>query len=78
MRSGVAAGGEAGSVHSAELRLMDKVSWPAADLRCDWTDHCPIEALARLWDIYKPQLAAYVQRPLDPRAALSYGVPGNE
>jgi uncharacterized Ntn-hydrolase superfamily protein len=78
MRSGVAAGGEAGSVHSAELRLMDKVSWPAADLRCDWTDHCPIEALARLWDIYNPQLAAYVQRPLDPRAAPSYGAPGDE
>lgn len=78
MRSGVAAGGEAGSVHSAELRLMDKVSRPAADLRCDWTDHCPIEALARLWDIYNPQLAAYMQRALDPRAAPSCGVPGDE
>ncbi|MEY3533154.1 MAG: hypothetical protein RI979_1178 [Pseudomonadota bacterium] len=78
MRAGVAAGGEAGPVHSAGLRLVDKVSWPVADLRCDWTDDCPIEALARLWDIYKPQLAAYVQRALDPRAAPSYGVPGDE
>ena len=78
MRAGVAAGGEAGPVHSAGLRLVDKVSWPVADLRCDWTDDCPIEALAGLWDIYKPQLAAYVQRALDPRAAPSYGVPGDE
>ncbi|MFZ9200271.1 MAG: DUF1028 domain-containing protein [Paracoccaceae bacterium] len=78
MRAGVAAGGEAGPVHSAGLRLVDKVSWPVADLRCDWTEDCPIEALARLWDVYKPQLAAYVQRALDPRAAPSYGVPGDE
>jgi uncharacterized Ntn-hydrolase superfamily protein len=78
MRAGVAAGGEAGPVHSAGLQLVDKVSWPVAALRCDWTEDCPIEALARLWDIYKPQLAAYVQRALDPRAAPSYGVPGDE
>lgn len=78
MRAGVAAGGEAGPVHSAGQRLVDKVSWPVADLRCDWTDDCPIEALASLWDIYKPQLAAYAQRALDPREAPSYGVPGNE
>ena len=78
MRAGVAAGGEAGPVHSAGLRLVDKVSWPVVDLRCDWTDDCPIEALAGLWDIYKPQLDAYVQRALDPRAAPSYGVPGDE
>ena len=78
MRAGVAAGGEAGPVHSAGLRLVDKVSWPVADLRCDWTEDCPIEVLASLWDLYKPQLAAYVQRALDPRAAPSYGVPGDE
>ena len=57
---------------------MDKVSWPVADLRCDWTDDCPIEALASLWHIYNPQLAAYVQRLLDPRVAPSYGAPGDE
>ncbi len=78
MRAGLAAGGEAGPVHSAGLQIVDKVSWPVADLRCDWTDDCPIEALARLWDIYKPQLDAYVQRALDPRAAPSYGVAGDE
>lgn len=78
MRAGLAAGGEAGPVHSAGLMLVDKLSWPVADLRCDWTEDCPIEATATLWDLYKPQLEAYVQRALDPRAAPSYGVPGNE
>lgn len=78
MRAGLAAGGEAGPVHSAGLKVVDKVSWPVADLRCDWTDACPVEAVAAAWDIYKPQLDAYVQRALDPRAAPSYGVPGDE
>jgi len=78
MRAGLAAGGEAGPVHSAGLKIVDKVSWPVADLRCDWTEDCPIGAVAQLWDIYKPQLEAYVQRALDPRQAPSYGVPGDE
>ncbi len=78
MRAGLAAGGEAGPVHSAGLMLVDNVSWPVADLRCDWTEACPIEAVATTWDIYKPQLEAYVQRALDPSAAPSYGVPGDE
>lgn len=78
MRAGLAAGGEAGPVHSAGLLLVDQVSWPVADLRCDWTEDCPIEAVATAWEIYKPQLADYVQRALDPSAAPSYGVPGDE
>ncbi len=78
MRAGLAAGGEAGPVHSAGLKIVDKVSWPVADLRCDWTEGCPIEAVATAWEVYKPQLDAYVQRALDPRQAPSYGVPGDE
>ena len=78
MRAGLSAGGEAGPVHSAGMMLVDKVPWPVADLRCDWTEDCPIDAVATAWDIYKPQLDAYVQRALDPRAAPSYGVPGDE
>jgi uncharacterized Ntn-hydrolase superfamily protein len=77
LRAGLAAGGEAGPVHSAGMQLVDKVSWPVADLRCDWTEQCPIEAVATAWEIYKPQLNAYIQRALDPRAAPSYGVPGD-
>lgn len=78
MRAGLAAGGEAGPVHSAGMKIVDKVSWPVADLRCDWTEDCPIDAIATAWDVYKPQLQVYVQRALDPREAPSYGVPGDE
>lgn len=78
MRAGLAVGGEAGPVHSAGLKIVDRVSWPVADLRCDWTEDCPIEAVATAWEIYKPQIDAYVQRALDPSAAPSYGVPGDE
>ena len=77
MRAGLAAGGEAGPVHSAGMQLCDRVAWPVADLRCDWTEDCPIEVVATAWEVYKPQLGAYVQRALDPRAAPSYGVPGD-
>jgi len=77
MRAGLTAGGEAGPVHSAGMMLVDKVAWPVADLRCDWTEDCPIEMVATAWDVYKPQLEAYVQRALDPREAPSYGVPGD-
>ncbi|GAA6191872.1 DUF1028 domain-containing protein [Phaeobacter sp. NW0010-22] len=78
MRAGLAAGGEAGPIHSAGLLMVDKHSWPVAELRCDWTEGCPIEAIATAWEVYQPQLEAYVQRALDPREAPSYGVPGDE
>lgn len=73
------AGGEAGPVHSAGLLMVDRESWPVAELRCDWSDEArPIEAVARAWEVYAPQMAAYVQRARDPREAPSYGVPGDE
>jgi uncharacterized Ntn-hydrolase superfamily protein len=78
MQAAVAAGGEAGPVHSAGMLVVDKVSWPVADLRVDWHEEDPIAALADLWELYKPQLNAYVTRALDPTAAPSYGVPGDE
>ena len=78
MRAGLAAGGEAGPVHSAGMQICDKVAWPVADLRCDWSEDCPIEAITNAWTVYKPQLSAYVQRARDPREAPSYGVPGDE
>ncbi|MGB7241131.1 MAG: DUF1028 domain-containing protein [Sulfitobacter sp.] len=76
--AGLAAGGEAGPVHSAGLQICDTVQWPVADLRCDWSEDCPIVAVSAAWEVYKPQLDAYVQRALDPRKAPSYGVPGDE
>lgn len=78
MRAALKAGGEAGPVHSAGLKIVREVAWPVADLRCDWTEDCPIEQVAAAWDIYKPQLEAYVTRALDPEAAPSYGVPGDK
>ena len=75
---GAMPGGEAGPVHSAGLMLVRDVPWPVADLRLDWAETCPIDALADIWKIYAPQLDAYVQRALDPRDAPRYGVPGDE
>ncbi|MEQ8654885.1 MAG: DUF1028 domain-containing protein [Kiloniellales bacterium] len=77
MRAALTAGGEAGPVRSAGMKLVGEVAWPVADLRVDWSEDCPIEGLAALWDIYKPQLDAYVTRALNPAAAPSYGVPGD-
>ena len=80
MRAALAAGGEAGPVRSAGLKLVRDVAWPVADLRVDWSDDgdCPIAALSALWELYRPQLDDYVQRALNPAAAPSYGVPGDE
>jgi uncharacterized Ntn-hydrolase superfamily protein len=78
LRAGLDAGGEAGPVHSAGLQICGSVSWPIADLRCDWTQDCPITAVAKAWEIYKPQMDDYLQRAIDPSQAPSYGVPGNE
>lgn len=77
LQAGLAAGGEAGPVHSAGMLLVDRVNWPVADLRCDWSETCPIAALIATWEVYRPQLDAYVQRALDPTQAPSYGVPGD-
>jgi len=78
LAAGLAAGGEAGPVHSAGLLLVRDVAWPAADLRVDWDDSDPIAALGRLWTIYQPQLDAYVERAIDPTRAPRFGVPGDE
>ena len=77
LEAGLAAGGEAGPVHSAGLKVADRLSWPLVDLRIDWADD-PIGMLREAWNIYAPQMAAYVQRAEDPTQAPSYGVPGDE
>ncbi|GAB3626410.1 major pilin protein fimA [Pandoraea terrae] len=78
MHAAVKAGGEAGPVHSAALKIVDKTSWPAVDLRVDWADFDPIGQLDALWRRYRPQMQDYVTRALNPTAAPSYGVPGDE
>jgi uncharacterized Ntn-hydrolase superfamily protein len=77
LRDAVKAGGEASPVRSAGLKLVRDVSWPVADLRCDWSEDCPVEQLAHLWGLYKPQLESYVTRAINPSDAPSFGVAGD-
>jgi uncharacterized Ntn-hydrolase superfamily protein len=77
LEAGLAAGGEAGPVHSAGLKVADRLDWPLVDLRIDWADD-PIGMLRAAWEVYAPQMGAYVQRAEDPTIAPSYGVPGDE
>jgi uncharacterized Ntn-hydrolase superfamily protein len=77
LRAGLSAGGEEGPVRSAGLLVADAVAWPVADLRVDWAED-PIADLAGLWQLWKPQLQGYVLRALEPGAAPSFGVPGDE
>ena len=72
--------------HYRKERLWDpllsvnshQVSWPMIDLRCDWTEDCPITKLFEIWKVYKPQVDDYIQRAMDPIDAPSYGVPGDK
>ncbi|MGE4250393.1 MAG: DUF1028 domain-containing protein [Parvibaculaceae bacterium] len=77
MKGALAAGGEEGPVHSVGMLLVRDVGWPVADLRVDWHETDPIGELARLWQLWHPQMDAYVTRALDPSTAPSYGVPGD-
>ncbi len=77
LRAGAQRGGEAGPVHSAGLLVTGEVSWPIVDLRVDWSEADPIAALTEIWDVYAPQIDAYVERALNPGGAPAFGVPGN-
>ena len=77
LRGGLAAGGEAGPVRSAGLAVVEDVEWRVTDLRVD--DHdAPLAELERLLVLWLPQKADYRTRGIDPTAAPSYGVPGDE
>lgn len=77
LRAGLAEGGEAGPVHSAGLHVVRDVSWPIVDLRVDWSDS-PIEELRKLWEVYQPQVDAYIDRARDPSVAPGFGVAGDD
>jgi uncharacterized Ntn-hydrolase superfamily protein len=74
--AGVAAGGEAGPLHSAGLLIGADVSWPIAELRIDW-DEDPIAKMVAGWAVYEPQIDDYITRAFNPSVAPSYGVPGD-
>ena len=78
MQAAVAAGGEEGPVHSAGLAVVRDAGWRVTDLRVDWTEGDPIAELGDLLEVWLPQRDAYVTRGIDPSAAPSYGVPGDE
>ena len=78
MRAAMDAGGEAGEVHSIGLSVVRDAGWRVTDLRIDWTDGSPVEELSGLLERWMPQRDDYVARGLDPSAAPSYGVPGDE
>lgn len=78
LKRGLAAGGEAGPVRSAGLLVAHREAWPLVDLRVDWSEADPIAELAEIWRGWAPQMDDYVTRALDPAAAPSYGVPGDE
>ena len=78
LEAGIAAGGEEGPTHSAALLVAHENSWPLVDLRVDWTEQCPGAVLRQLWADYEPQMEAYTLRALNPDAAPSYGVAGDE
>jgi uncharacterized Ntn-hydrolase superfamily protein len=77
LEAGLVRGGEAGPVHSAGLLVARDVEWPVTDLRVDWSDD-PIAGLRALWELWEPQRDDYVTRALDPLAAPSYGVAGDD
>ncbi|MFO1035365.1 MAG: DUF1028 domain-containing protein [Geminicoccaceae bacterium] len=70
-------GREAGPVHSAGLLVGAQEAWPLVDLRVDWSDGDPIEALAGLYTRWRPQMHEYVSRAIEPWTAPSFGVPGD-
>ena len=80
LEAGLAAGGEAGPIHSAGMLVVADASWPVVNLRVDWDDQPDhaIEQLRFVWEKYAPQMQAYIVRAKDPANSESYGVPGDE
>jgi uncharacterized Ntn-hydrolase superfamily protein len=78
LHAAVAAGGEAGPIHSAGLAVVGSAGWRVTDLRVDWVEHDPIGALGRVLDVWLPQRDDYVARGMNPAVAPSYGVPGDD
>lgn len=76
MKTALLLGGEEGPVHSAGMKVVDRVPWPETDLRVDWSNQ-PIHDLEALWRLWRPHRIDYVTRALDPASAPAYGVPGD-
>ncbi|MFK7993358.1 MAG: DUF1028 domain-containing protein [Granulosicoccus sp.] len=77
LEAGIEAGGEEGPVHSAALKVVDKMPFALVDLRIDWHDTDPTAQLRHLWTAYEPQMIDYLNRAINPANAPSYGVAGD-
>jgi uncharacterized Ntn-hydrolase superfamily protein len=76
-RAAMAAGGEAGPVHSAGLSVVAGYGWRVTDLRVDWSDD-PLADTEALLAVWLPQREDYIARALRPQASPGYGVPGDD
>ncbi len=77
LEAGLATGGEEGPVHSAALIVHHEQPFALVNLRVDWDEETPVARLRTLWEAYRPQMDAYLQRAIDPAQAPSYGVSGD-
>lgn len=76
---GFNAGGEAFPLRSAAIKVAQPgVPFPPIDLRVDYSD-TPVADLRKMWALWAPMVAGYVQRCLDPEnsppAAMIEGHP---
>ncbi|HWH25648.1 MAG TPA: DUF1028 domain-containing protein [Pseudolysinimonas sp.] len=78
LTAAVDAGGEAGPVRSAGVSVVRSAGWRVTDLRLDWSDNPVSDLETILRETWLPQRDNYVRRALNPSAAPSYGVPGDE
>jgi uncharacterized Ntn-hydrolase superfamily protein len=67
LEAGAAAGGEGRPLRSSALLVVDREPFPLVDLRVD-LDERPVERLRALWDAYRPRIAEFVLRALEPDA----------
>jgi len=66
LQYGLDAGGEDDPLRSAALKVAQpNVPFSPVDLRVDYSD-IPISDLRRMWTLWAPMVAGYVQRCLDP------------
>ncbi len=65
IEAGEAAGGETGTVHSAQVIAVGEDSFPVFDLRVDWSD-TPLSDLRSLYNRYGPERDGFRVRVLEP------------
>ncbi|MBN9091506.1 MAG: DUF1028 domain-containing protein [Reyranella sp.] len=70
IEAGQAAGGELRQVKSAGLLVVHRERFPYVDLRVDLSAQ-PLVELRFLWELYRPEVDAYVVRAVDPDQAAT-------